>query len=294
VHLSASSIFCGSCDRLPRKQFYMVFEARPSLAEVREHRALPNLKLGTLPAERSLVILGCSQRKKLTSRLLPAIDRYDGPVFRVLRKHAQEAPDKSPPACVLSGRFGLIPGQFPIPRYERLLKEEDWTELRTRVEEQLKRTLDEIQPEQLFVSLGHRYWTLIEEPLLREISPAKLVVAKGGIGGRASQLAHWLRRGESKTEGSTLASARGEAVLLGTKICLTRDEVLSEARRALLTSPAAAHRFETWYVAVGSERVAPKWLVSILFAKPVSQFRTGDARRVLSLLGVDCIHASRY
>jgi hypothetical protein len=63
----------------------------------------------------SLVILGCGERKKLTSRLLPAIDRYDGPVFRVLRKHMREEPQNSADTCIVSARFGLIRGTLPIP-----------------------------------------------------------------------------------------------------------------------------------------------------------------------------------
>jgi hypothetical protein len=66
--------------------------------------------------------------------------------------------------------------------------------------------------------------------------------------------------------------------------------VLKVARNALGSSPAAG-RFETWYVPVGSERVASKWLVSLLFDKPVARFRTADARRVLSQLGVSTRYA---
>ncbi len=240
----------------------------------------------------SLVILGCGQRKRRTSRLLPAIDRYDGPTFRVLRKHTREAPENQADACILSGRFGLIPGTFPIPFYDHPLAHTDYATLRAQVEEQLKRTLDETQPERLFVSVGSHYWSLLEEPLARDVAPARLAVATGGIGGRASQLAYWLRSGE---RGEAISECtRGEATLLETTVRQSRAEVLGAARKALLGSPVAARRFETWYVAVGEERVAPKWLVSLLFGKPVSRFRTADARRVLSLLGVDCIYASRH
>jgi uncharacterized protein DUF6884 len=243
---------------------------------------------------RSLIILGCSQRKKRTSRLIAAIDRYDGPVFRVLRKHALVAPETPLDTYILSARFGLIPGNFLIPRYNHQLAHSNRLALRSRVEKQLKQTLDDHQPERLFVSVGSKYWPLIEGPLSREVPSAKLVVATGSIGGRASQLAHWLRPSESEKNGSTLERAPGEAALLGTTVRLNRAEVLREARKAMLAAPVAARRFETWYVAVGNERVAPKWLVSVLFDKPVARFRTGDARRILSLLGVDCIYASHY
>jgi uncharacterized protein DUF6884 len=240
----------------------------------------------------SLVILGCSRRKNQTSRMLPAIDRYDGPIFRVLRKHTREVPENSADACILSGRFGLIPGAYSIPPYDHPLAHTDHPALRMRVEGQLKRTLDEIQPERLFVSVGCRYWPLLQEPLAREVAPARLVVATGGIGGRASQLAHWLRLEEGEASDNTSAYARGEAVLLGTIVRLSQKEVLRVARKALLAAPTAAHRFETWYVAVGRERVAPKWLVSVLFQKPVARFRTADARRVLRQLGLEARYAN--
>jgi hypothetical protein len=240
---------------------------------------------------RSLVILGCSQRKKQTSRLIPAIDRYDGPAFQVLRKHARDNPETSPDTFVLSGRFGLIAGQFPIPRYDRRLKQDDHTVLREQVQKQLKRTLDECRPERLFVSVGSRYWPLLEEPLSRDVAAESLTVASGSIGGRASQFAHWLRGSEVEIVANSLNDARREAVLLGTTIRLRRAEVLREARKALRADPSAARRFETWYVEVGSERVASKWLVSFLFDKPVSRFRTADARRVLHKLGVETRYA---
>jgi exonuclease SbcC len=40
--------------------------------------------------ERRLLILSCSRKKKTTSQLLPALERYDGPSFRVARKFIDE------------------------------------------------------------------------------------------------------------------------------------------------------------------------------------------------------------
>jgi hypothetical protein len=121
-----------------------------------------------------------------------------------------------------------------------------------------------------------------------------LAVATGAIGGRASQLVQWLRAGGIKGKEISKGFQCGKATLLGTTVAMGSAEVLQKGRTALLADPVGAGRFETWYVAVGRERVAPKWLVSVLFSKEVSQFRTADARRVLSLLGVSCIYASRH
>jgi hypothetical protein len=242
---------------------------------------------------RSLVILGCSKRKKETSRLIAAIERYDGPIFRVLRKHTRDSPEMAPDTYILSARFGLIHGKVLIPRYNRRLTHSDNLMLRSLVERQLKLTLDKHQPEHLFVSVGSMYWPLLEEPLAREVDPESLVVATGSIGGRASQLTHWLQSGAEERDIAAQRRAPGEAILLGTTVRLSRAQVLCEARKALLAAPAAARRFETWYVAVGRERVAPKWLVSVLFNKPVARFRTSDARRVLRQLGVETRYADQ-
>ncbi len=270
-----------------------------------------------------LVILGCSQRKRQTSRLIPAIERYDGPMFKVYRKHADERGDLV--LFVLSARFGLIPGHRLIPRYERRLRASDRDDAQADVERDLQAVVDELRPSRLFASVGKSYWPLVRRPLDRRALGDKLTIASGSIGRRASQLVQWLQlvshenlsltdvpssrpngatecsQGCSaaeplvascpqfRPEGAEEATTPRTATLLGTTVTLSPAEVLAKARQALSDSPPAARRFETWYVLVDSDRVAPKWLVSVLLDKPVSRFRTADARRVLSILRVPCL-----
>lgn len=271
----------------------MQANVRPSQPQAPDALEVSYPECCTAPSSNSLVILGCTERKRQTSRLLPAIERYDGPAFRVLRKHMLDSEEEAINTSILSGRFGLVSGDCLIPRYEQRVRPNCTSALRSKIEDQLKKTLDETQPERLFVSVGKGYWPLIEEPLLRDVPSGKLFISTGGIGGRASQLSHWLRAGEDKTFQKTAASARGAATLLGTTVRLSSSQILRKARESLLKDSVAARRFETWYVAVGQDRVAPKWLVSNLFEKPVSRFRTADARRVLNLLGVPCLYADR-
>lgn len=66
---------------------------------------------------RQLLILSCTKRKRQDPGLLPAVDRYDEPSFRLLRRfreHGLELPD----VFVLSARYGLIHYEKPIPDYE--------------------------------------------------------------------------------------------------------------------------------------------------------------------------------
>lgn len=239
----------------------------------------------------SLVILGCGQRKRRTSRLLPAIERYDGPTFRVIRRHSREDATGSADVYVLSARFGLIRGDVRIPRYDRRLVRSDYRALQKRVARQLTRTLRREEPRRLFVSVGRGYWPLLADSLARHVTTSRVVVAAGSIGGRASQLAQWLA---PTAENRTLRSrgGRGEATLLGRTVRMSRSQILRKAGRALLLDPVGARRFQTWYVQIGGQRVAPKWLISVLFKQPVVRFRTADAQRILFDLGLRCRYAS--
>ena len=242
----------------------------------------------------SLVILGCTKRKTRTSRLVPAVERYEGPAFQVFRKYARERSTSCDATVwVLSARFGLISGDRIIPRYDRKLKSVRVQALCARVRNQLELALRQFSPERVFVSVGRAYMPVIAEPLRHKLrGHGRVFMARGGIGGRASQLARWLRRGR-RPKARAWAEPGGEASLLGTTVRLSRGDVIAAAEEALMRSPRDATRFETWYVPVSDERVAPKWLVSLIFHKPVGRFRTADARRVLKQLGVKCAYANR-
>ena len=63
-----------------------------------------------------MLILACSRRKRLDEGLLPAIDRYDGSAFRVLRRFLRERPAGAPDVLILSAKHGLIAHDLPIAR----------------------------------------------------------------------------------------------------------------------------------------------------------------------------------
>jgi len=70
--------------------------------------------------KRRLLILSCSQRKQASHGLLPAIERYNGPLFFVLRRFLRECPcqAKRLDVYILSAAYGLIAGDFPTPLYD--------------------------------------------------------------------------------------------------------------------------------------------------------------------------------
>src|SRR6266851_81184 len=185
----------------------------------------------------SLAIVGCSSRKRQTSRTLPALERYDGPIFRVLRKHRRETSQHPLHVRILSARFGLIPDSHLTPRYDRQLRDPDAHRLRKGIGSQVSRTFEDLQPERVFVSLGPAYWQILEKDLVASIGSAQLVVAKGGIGGRASQLVHWLNPAGAHPIAPPEKRGRGKATLLGTTVQWTSAEVVEMASAALRSHP---------------------------------------------------------
>src|SRR5712692_4435985 len=69
---------------------------------------------------RHLIVLGCSSVKLQASGELPAIDRYDGPMYRVLRSFLRETIWPNPLSiAVLSAKYGLIGGLASIENYNQ-------------------------------------------------------------------------------------------------------------------------------------------------------------------------------
>jgi hypothetical protein len=80
-----------------------------------------------------LLILACSQRKRPDEGLLPAVERYDGPTFRVLRRFLREGISEPPDVLILSAEHGLIPQDLPIAAYDRKMTPARARELRPQI-----------------------------------------------------------------------------------------------------------------------------------------------------------------
>ncbi len=75
----------------------------------RQHNADP------LPSER-LLILACSATKRDGPRYMPAIERYDGPLFRTLR--AVDPNGQKARVAILSAHLGFRAADTPIETYD--------------------------------------------------------------------------------------------------------------------------------------------------------------------------------
>ena len=74
---------------------------------------------------KTLVCTICSRDKDRREGLLPAIERYNSPRIYKVFALAQE---RGHAFAILSGKYGLLAPETPIPYYDKLLKEADGEE----------------------------------------------------------------------------------------------------------------------------------------------------------------------
>lgn len=130
-----------------------------------------------------LLLIGCSERKlRAPETPIPAIERYDGVLFRVLRKNPTPVS-----IFIVSAEFGLIPSDTLIPFYDRRMSTRRATELRPHISAALSSVL-QTDWDDIFVSLGKTYAIALGSSL----NHTGAVMGSGGIGRRAAQLKRWL------------------------------------------------------------------------------------------------------
>lgn len=143
---------------------------------------------------RKLLLIACSSRKLHTSGLLPAIQRYDGVMYRVIRKARREGYfPENVDVKIVSAKFGLIDASTPIPDYDVRMDRQRAEELRPEVEHNLRNMIPTQKYDELFINMGKTYLRAIGN-LGEWMAPEVMVAyAAGGIGTKANALKAWLK-----------------------------------------------------------------------------------------------------
>ena len=146
-----------------------------------------------MSCKKRLLILSCSQRKSTSPEPLPAIERYNGPLFFVLRRFMRECPRQARhlDVYILSAAYGLIPWDFPTPLYNRKMNTSRVVELQPQVNTEFSNILQNKYASICFV-LGKTYLKAFKD--LRQLVPVltESIVAYGPIGKKQTQLKKWL------------------------------------------------------------------------------------------------------
>jgi hypothetical protein len=247
-----------------------------------------------------LLILKCSARKRGEAELIPAIERYDGPLWQVLRSFVRAQPlfAADIDVYVLSAGFGLISAARSIPWYDQTMAPERADELRPMALACFHNLMDAGYSD-LCLGLSHRYLRAMQGWEALVPMDMRVTLTDGPMGTKLGQLRAWLEgrawapSGERPERLESGDRPRGEVVICGVTLRMSRDEVLARGRQALAVDGRGAQRYRDWYVLLDGAPVAPKWLVSLISGLPMSAFDASAARRVLLALGLDIEAVSR-
>ena len=149
---------------------------------------------------KSLLILGCSQRKKDLSfragstentKQLPAFELYDGPMYRVLRKFLREHqwPEKLS-VGVLSAKHKLFGAIKEIDSYDKKMSRHMATEMAKDCDKVL--SVWSAEHSSIYVSVGKDYLPALSPRLSNEDENVQFI--DGGIGVRQRKLKDFLSR----------------------------------------------------------------------------------------------------
>lgn len=246
------------------------------------------MNLAQVNKNRRCIIVNCSQKKRTEEGLLPAMVRYDGPLFRVIRNFLSNSfESENLDVYILSAKYGVLTHNKGIEFYDQLLSNERIEELKPQIAEVLDKKHRLNQYNEVFLAVGNKYKGLLESCQSLSLNNANLTVAKGGIGEKSKFLKNWLYK-VSKNENVIKKEVkfRGEAILCGAKIKMEVSQIIEIANKFLDSEPAKSQNFRDWYVNIGEMKVSPKWLASRISRIPVSKFTSGEARRTLAQLGL--------
>lgn len=156
------------------------------------------------PPVRRLLIVACSDRKK-TGKDLTALERYDGPLYQILRKLRDQSywAFRGLDVLILSAKYGLIEVFDRIDDYDQRMTATRAVELLPQVNQKL----DEIQQKapftlcqtryspggysEIMVALGKDYRVAVAD-LNHHFPEAKIVYTYGGIGQQNAQVKEWI------------------------------------------------------------------------------------------------------
>jgi len=148
-----------------------------------------------LQGKRKLLILGPSYRRKIDDDLLPALERYDGIIYRVARKYLGDVKDVD--VAIMRDNLTLVDGSALVPYSKpegenwrmKTIHREAVERAKMVNESYLRNRLRRRKYCEIFVSMGKGY-----AAALPELSQYEIIVrfpASGGLGPKAQALKKW-------------------------------------------------------------------------------------------------------
>jgi len=142
-----------------------------------------------------LLLISCSASKRQDGGLLPAMERYTGIVYDLVRQARREgAWPAGVRVQIVSAEYGLIDENFLLPFYDRLMTEERGRELQPTVGARLDALLRKTPVQEVYINMGKNYRLTLaaSHEITRLCKEGRVRVAPGGIGVKRKSTREWL------------------------------------------------------------------------------------------------------
>jgi hypothetical protein len=230
-----------------------------------------------------LLIVACSQRKRSDKGLLPAIERYDGPVFNMTRRYLRQQQEPSnTDILVLSAKYGLIDAQCLIPDYDQKLSPNIDNKFFEQVNVSLQEKFANNNYRSICIGMSQNYYKVLAPYNFSAYSP-EIIQVIGGHGNLLSGLHKWLYNNTWETQANKPATQK--IVFRGVIIQKTKEVLEEEAQKAILQVGSKHNNYKGWYTLINNKPVAIKWLVTLATGVKPGVFHSHEARRLLMDLG---------
>ena len=140
---------------------------------------------------RRLVIVSASQRRAPDPNPMPAIDRFDGVYFRILRKYLRESRLKGVDVLVVSDRYGILQANDLVPFHHPSDKIKATENARASNLTKLKDMLKKASYAEIYVVCGEDFQGFIRG--FEEYANTTVTYCQGrGLGPKARSLRDWI------------------------------------------------------------------------------------------------------
>lgn len=135
-----------------------------------------------------LLIISCSDKKSLSEGYKPAIDLYDGPFYKMIRKLDRQKGLEDFHISIISAKYGLLNAYDLIEEYNQKMTKNRANELNKSVTKELNAFLNDRGFEEILIGMGQLYRLTIDS--INYQIPVEY--ANGRIGEKLSETKSWI------------------------------------------------------------------------------------------------------
>ena len=140
---------------------------------------------------KKLLIVSCSERKRNLINLTPAVDLYDGPMFRMIRNF-EPIYYNGVDLMIVSAKYGLMPHNHLIRNYDQRLTPNRLPFLQKETMKRLQQKLSTVDYNEIMLSMGKDYLRIFDSVEYIVPKNCEILMADGKIGEKLHVVKTWL------------------------------------------------------------------------------------------------------